>query len=90
MGNQNTKEYNLNAQAYMDVKLFKGLTWSSKVAVNYVDEFYKMHQQPYNAYLLQERDPATNDYKMSYFRPGYSGRNGSIFKNHHPNGLFNT
>jgi hypothetical protein len=29
MGWQNTKEYNLNAQAYIDIKLFKGLTWTS-------------------------------------------------------------
>ncbi|MDQ3842626.1 MAG: TonB-dependent receptor, partial [Bacteroidota bacterium] len=64
MGEQFTKEYNLNAQAYMDVKVLKGLTWSSKVAVNYTDEYFKMHQVPYNTYLLQERDPATGDYKL--------------------------
>lgn len=73
MGNQNTKEYNLNAQAYVDVKLLKGLTWSSKVALNYVDEFYKMHQVPYSAYLLQEKDPATGDYRMSTFGPDVLG-----------------
>jgi len=73
MGNQKTKEYNLNAQAYLDVRPFKGLTWSSKVALNYVDEFYKMHQQPYDAYLLQEKDPTTNDYKRSTFGPDILG-----------------
>ena len=47
MGWQNMKEYNLNAQAYIDVKFLKGFTWSSKVAVNYTDEYYKMYQHPY-------------------------------------------
>ena len=73
MGNQKTKEYNLNAQAYLDVKPFKGLTWSSKVAVNYIDEFYKMHQQPYDAFVLQEKDPATNDFKRATFGPDILG-----------------
>lgn len=63
MGHQYTKEYNMNAQAYMDVKVLNNLTWSSKVAVNYADEFFKMHQVPYNTYLLQERD-ASGDYKL--------------------------
>jgi TonB-linked SusC/RagA family outer membrane protein len=63
MGNQYTKEYNLNAQAFMDVKLLKNLTWSSKVAVNYTDEFFKMHQKPYQAYLSQERDAVTGDFR---------------------------
>ncbi|MDB5249203.1 MAG: TonB-dependent receptor [Segetibacter sp.] len=73
MGEQYTKEYNLNAQAYIDIKLFKGLTWSSKVAVNYVDEFFKMHQVPYQAYLTQEKDPATGDYRMFTFGPDILG-----------------
>ncbi|WP_081658838.1 SusC/RagA family TonB-linked outer membrane protein [Terrimonas ferruginea] len=63
MGYQNTKEYNLNGQAYLDIKLFKGLTWSSKVAVNYIDEYYKMYQRPVNTYLLQERE-TNGDYKF--------------------------
>lgn len=73
MGWQNTKEYNLNAQAYVDVKLLKGLTWSSKVAINYVDEFYKMYQHPYSAYLSQEKDPVTNDYVIASFGPDLLG-----------------
>jgi TonB-linked SusC/RagA family outer membrane protein len=73
MGDQYTKEYNVNAQAYMDVKLLKGLTWSSKVAVNYMDEFFKMHQVPYQAYLTQEKDPATGDYRMVTFGPDILG-----------------
>lgn len=73
MGNQYTKEYNLNGQAYIDVKVLKDLTWSSKVAVNYVDEFFKMHQVPYDTYLLQERDP-TGDYRKFFaFGPDILG-----------------
>lgn len=73
MGEQTTKEYNLNAQAYMDVKLFKGFTWSSKVAVNYTDEYYKMHQSNYKAYLSQQIDPNTNDYMVDSFGPDILG-----------------
>jgi TonB-linked SusC/RagA family outer membrane protein len=76
MGNQYTKEYNLNAQAYLDVKLLRGLTWSSKVAVNYVDEHYKMHQVPYQAYTLQQKDPNTGDYltgPSAFFGPDILG-----------------
>jgi TonB-linked SusC/RagA family outer membrane protein len=67
MGSQTTKEYNVNAQASIDVKPFKGLVWSTKFAVNYVDEFYKMHQKPYTAYVSQEIDPVTNDYRTAPF-----------------------
>lgn len=73
MGTQNTKEYNINAQAYVDIKLLEGLTWSSKVAINYVDEFYKMYQHPYSAYLLHEIDTATKDYKAASFGPDFLG-----------------
>ncbi|WP_172623085.1 SusC/RagA family TonB-linked outer membrane protein [Flavisolibacter ginsenosidimutans] len=76
MGWQNTKEYNLNGQAYIDIKILKGLTWTSKVALNYVDEYYKMYQHPYSAYLLQQKDPATGDYQTgssAFFGPDYLG-----------------
>lgn len=72
MGWQNTKEYNVNAQAYIDIKPFKGFTWSSKVAVNYVDEFYKMYQHPYSAYLLQEKN-AAGAYVVNSFGPDILG-----------------
>lgn len=36
-----TKQYGLNAQAFVNVNLFKGLTWSTKVAVNYNDNTVK-------------------------------------------------
>lgn len=62
MGNQYYKETHINPQIYVDVKPFKGLTWTTKAAVNYVDIFYKMHQQNYTAYSLHEKDPVTGDY----------------------------
>jgi len=73
MGWQNLKEYNLNGQAYMDVKFLRKFNWSSKVALNYVDEYYKMYQHPYEAYLLNENNPATGYYKMSTFGPDIVG-----------------
>jgi len=73
MGNQFTKDYNVNAQAFIDVKPFQGLVWTTKFALNYEDQFYKMHQVPYNAYLLQERDEQTGDYKWATFGPDVLG-----------------
>ena len=72
MGWQNTKEYNVNAQAYVDITFLKDFTWSSKVAVNYVDEFYKMYQHPYSAYLLQEKN-AAGEYVVNSFGPDILG-----------------
>lgn len=73
MGWQNFKEYNLNAQAYMDIKFLRSFTWTTKVAVNYTDEYYKMYQHPYRSYVLQERDPATGDYAYFSFGPDLVG-----------------
>lgn len=89
MGKQDTKEYNLNAQAYLDIKLLPNLIWSSKVAINYVDEYYKMHQQPYSAYLLQETDPTTGDYKMATYGPDILGVTDQYSKNITPT-IFST
>lgn len=73
MGNQYTKDYRVNAQAFIDITPFKDLTWTTKFAVNYEDQYYKMHQVPYDAFLLQERDAATGDYKRSTFGPDIVG-----------------
>ncbi|MBL7742028.1 MAG: TonB-dependent receptor [Chitinophagaceae bacterium] len=72
MGWQNTKEYSLNAQAYMDVKFLRNFTWSSKAAVIYTDEYYKMYQHPYNSYVLQEK-AASGDYAFFSFGPDLVG-----------------
>ncbi|TWI85160.1 TonB-linked SusC/RagA family outer membrane protein [Lacibacter cauensis] len=73
MGWQNTKEYNLNAQAFMDVKLLKNFVWSSKVAVNYVDEYYKMYQHPYQSYYTQVKNATTGDYEVFNLGPDLVG-----------------
>src|SRR5690606_18096644 len=73
MGNQLTRDYRVNAQAFVDVKPFKDLVWTTKIALNYEDQFYKMHQVPYDAYLSQEMDPQTGDYKHSTFGPDVLG-----------------
>jgi TonB-linked SusC/RagA family outer membrane protein len=73
MGWQNTKEYNLNAQAFMDVKLFKNFIWSSKIAVNYVDEYYKMYQHPYQSYYTQVKNAGTGDYEVFNLGPDLVG-----------------
>lgn len=73
MGNQFTKDYRINAQAFIDVKPFKDLVWTTKFALNYEDQFYKMHQVPYDAFLLQERDATTGDYRWSTFGPDVLG-----------------
>ena len=73
MGNQLTRDYKVNAQAFVDVTPFKGLVWTTKVALNYEDQFYKMYQVPYDAYLSQEIDLETGDFKHSTFGPDVLG-----------------
>ncbi len=73
MGEQTTQEYNLNAQAFADVKFGKHFVWTTKFALNYVDEFYKMHQVPYDAFLLQEKSTTTGDYVRATFGPDVLG-----------------
>lgn len=73
MGEQTTQEYNLNAQAYADIKFGSHFVWTTKFALNYVDEFYKMHQVPYDAFLLQEKNAATGDYVRATFGPDILG-----------------
>lgn len=72
MGEQRTKDYNLNAQAYVEIEPIKNLKWTTKFAVDYLDVFYKMHQKNYDAFLLQERDES-GDYKRSTFGPDVIG-----------------
>lgn len=62
MGDQYYKETNINPQIYVELKPFKGFSWTTKAAINYVDIFYKMHQQNYTAYSLHEKNPTTGDY----------------------------
>ncbi|MCX6219653.1 MAG: TonB-dependent receptor [Bacteroidia bacterium] len=73
-----TKTYGLNAQAYVDVNLLKGLVWSSKAAVNYSDitsknwgfqshEHYYFHKLPGQTdYTLNPGDTYTAGVKDQY------------------------
>jgi len=72
MGTQQHKNYDLNAQIYFDVQPIKNLTWTTKFAVNYTDGYYKMHQQDYDAYLLQDRNEQ-GEYIASSFGPDILG-----------------
>jgi TonB-linked SusC/RagA family outer membrane protein len=83
MGWQNTKEYNLNGQVFVDIKLMKNLVWSSKAAINYIDEYYKMYQHTYNSYVLQER-AANGDYAVFNFGPDIPGVTDQYFKRLQP------
>ena len=50
---QYTRYYNVNAQAYADINLYKGLLWEVKGAFKYEDNAYKNHQHTVPAYLFQ-------------------------------------
>jgi TonB-linked SusC/RagA family outer membrane protein len=83
MGWQNTKEYNLNGQAFIDIKILKNLVWSSKAAINYVDEYYKMYQHNYQSFVLQEKT-AGGDYAVFNFGPDIVGVTDQYAKNLQP------
>lgn len=43
-GGQFTKNYNVNAQAYVDVDLLKGLKWTTKAAITFFNQDYRQRQ----------------------------------------------
>lgn len=43
-GSQLTKNYNVNAQAYMDVDIISGLKWSTKAAFTFFNQDYRQRQ----------------------------------------------
>lgn len=45
IGNRNHKTYSLNSQVFADVQLLDNLTWSTKMAVNYKDVFFKQNER---------------------------------------------
>ncbi len=68
-------EYGLNAQAYANVNLFKGLIWSSKVAVNYDDQTLKdWRYATLNHYYFQKL-PGDSNYSIdpTVTSPGAAG-----------------
>ena len=62
MGEQQFKDNNLNGQVYIDIKPFEGLTWTTKFAMDYHDNYFTSHQQDYKGYVLHEIDPLNGDY----------------------------
>lgn len=71
MGNYYSKENNLNSQAYIDFKPFKGLIWTTKFAIDYTDRFFKTHQQAYTTnylHYMSRGDHVTSDGEID--KPG--------------------
>lgn len=52
-GGQFTKNYNVNAQAYVDVDLLKGLKWNTKAAVTFFNQDYRQRQFGTSSYNYQ-------------------------------------
>lgn len=52
--------HGVNAQAYIDVQLLKGLVWQVKGGFNYNGETYKSHQQVVNQYAYLKPDGAAD------------------------------
>lgn len=55
-GAQLTKNYNVNAQAFVDVDLMTGLKWSSKAAFTFFNQEYKQRQFGSPAYAFHPND----------------------------------
>jgi len=55
-GAQLTKNYNVNAQAFVDVDLMEGLKWSSKAAFTFFNQEYKQRQFGSPAYAFHPND----------------------------------
>jgi TonB-linked SusC/RagA family outer membrane protein len=55
------ERYNVNSQVYADVKLGKNLTWSTKGAVGYDNNFSKLREHNVNNYYLKNGAYAHNN-----------------------------
>ncbi|RIH63992.1 SusC/RagA family TonB-linked outer membrane protein [Mariniphaga sediminis] len=64
-GARYTKNYGLNAQAYADVEIFKGLVWSSKFAVDYSDNTVKDWGYNTQEHYYFHKLPGETDYTIS-------------------------
>jgi len=61
-GGRNRTDYNIRAQAYVDVKPLPGLTWSTKVAVNLDEVHDKLRAYDIDAYYYQKVNANDVDY----------------------------
>ncbi len=64
-GERLTKNYGINAQAYMDVNLFKGLVWTIKASVNYSDNTMKDHAYATLDHYYYHKVPGNTDYTLA-------------------------
>jgi TonB-linked SusC/RagA family outer membrane protein len=51
-GSVRYEKYNLMAQGYVDINITKDLVWGTKAAINYSDDFSKIHEHPVDAYFF--------------------------------------
>lgn len=63
-GSRATRDYSLNAQAFADVNLYKGLTWTIKAGVNYADNTVKDHIYATQEHYLYHKLPGEADYSL--------------------------
>lgn len=74
-GSRYSKNYTLNAQAYLDIDLFKGLVWTIKGAINYTDNTIKDQIYATQEHYLYQKLPGATDYPLvtSVRSPGSAG-----------------
>ncbi len=63
-GSRKTKGYGLNAQAYLDINLYKDLVWTVKAAVNYSDRTEKEHSYETQEHYYYHKLPGETDYTL--------------------------
>ncbi|GAB3911790.1 TonB-dependent receptor [Larkinella knui] len=73
-GAQYTKNYNVNAQAYANVDVMKGLQWQLKGAFTYFNQDYRNHQFGVPTYYYQPNDKGEYVY-VDNSSPSYLGVN---------------
>ncbi len=73
-GGQYTKNYNVNAQAYANVNVAKGLLWQLKGAFTYFNQDYRNHQFAIPSYYYQPNAQGEYPYADDS-SPGFQGVN---------------
>lgn len=79
-GSQTTKNYNVNAQAFTKVDIFKGLTWNSKAALTFFNQDYKNRQFPTMSYAYQPNESG-EFVQIANGNPGFTGLRQSSSRN---------
>lgn len=64
-GAKYSKHYGLNALAFLNVDLYKGLTWRTNVAVNYAQAVTKDHIFETNEHYFYHKYPGEDDYTLN-------------------------